>query len=143
MREPKVSVPLSYLENLIRDCAELNCAFVEVTGALAEASAKLEVVEKELEAFKKPYIPTPQDPFAPPKMSDASEREIRRLFVLGRDYPSSRFDAYESIRELLNREFPGQKIHAIKKICEVTGSGLKEAKEFYEGSNVLLYSPRL
>jgi len=145
MGEPKVSVPLSYLENLIRDTEQLNCAFIEVSQGLVTAAAEVEKLQKELESFKRVKdIPlSARNEYSPPRLHQDVEREIQRLFVLARGYPERLYSAYAQIRQLLKEEFPDNRINAIKKVRELTGCGLKEAKEFYEGSPYPLDIPRL
>ncbi len=138
MKDVKVSVPLSYLDDLIRENTSLNCALIIATDDLKK-------LEQELEIFKKTakIPPVQKNSFSPPDLSPQVENEIMRLFVMGRDYSERRYSSYHQIRQILKEEFPDNRINAIKKVRELTGSSLKEAKEFYEGSNVLLYTPRL
>lgn len=125
----KVTVPISYLESLIRWSENL--------------SIRLTAAERALDTYKKAER-------IPPVVRDAysmstikAESEILRLFVLARDYPENRYAAFNQIRQLLIEEYPDQRINQIKKVRELTGTGLKEAKEFVEGSYVNIDMPRL
>lgn len=141
MSESKVSVPLSYLENLIRDGENLKLLHMIAKQALVDATAEVEKLQKQLESFKRVKDIPVEKPWSPPEYVD---KEVRRLFVAARGYPESLlYSAYAQIRQLLEEEFPNNRISAIKKVRELTGCGLKEAKEFCEGSSYLFDMPKL
>jgi len=123
----KVSIPLSYLDGLIRDNEQLNLACENYEGDIRKLRAELAECKKAV--ILKENVPNKE------------ELEIRRLFLW--TYTSDNLSShYSRIRRMLH-VYSHVQNEQVLLVRIITGCTLEAATSFVEGSDERLLCPRI